>query len=309
MQSSTDTSVAPDGLARFIYQWLPEADVPVRGVVHISHGMAEHGARYARLAEVLTGAGLAVYANDHRGHGRTHPDEAHRGVFADKGGWELCVADLGAMVERARARHPGLPVVLMGHSMGSLFVQDYLGSHSAAVDAAVLSGTNGKPPAIATLGRVIARAERLRLGPKGKSKLIDAMTFQDFNKKFKPTRTGFDWLSRDEAEVDKYIADPDCGFLCSVQLWLELLDAVARFTSNAHQAGIRKDLPVYLFSGDKDPVGELGKSVESLADDYRKVGLTQVSCTLYPGARHETLNETVRAQVMSDLLAWLDRHI
>ena len=306
MQSSTATSRASDGLERFIYEWLPDPATAVRGVVHICHGMAEHAARYARLAEALTECGLAVYAHDHRGHGRTHPHEADRGFFADEGGWALCLSDVDDMVARARERHPEVPLVLMGHSMGSLFVQDYLGSHSTAVDAAVLSGTSGKPPAIATLGRFVARFERMRLGKEGTSGIIDAMSFQDFNKKFKPNRTGFDWLSRDEAEVDAYVADPACGYLCSVQLWIALLDAVKRFTSDDHQREIRNDLPVYLFAGDKDPVGENGRSVRALAADFEKAGLTDVTCKLYEDARHETLNEINRDEVTADLVAWLE---
>jgi alpha-beta hydrolase superfamily lysophospholipase len=309
MQSATDTSLASDGLARFIYSWLPDAGTPVRGVIHISHGMAEHAARYARLAESLTAAGLAVYAHDHRGHGRTSPEAADRGFFAASGGWALCVADLADMVARARALHPDVPLVLMGHSMGSLFAQDYLGEHSGDVDAAILSGTNGKPPFLATIGRLVARIERLRLGARGKSAIIDGLTFKDFNQKFKPNRTDYDWLSRDEAEVDTYIADPDSGYLCTVQLWLDLLDAVPRFTADRHQQKVRADLPIYLFAGDKDPVGAQGKSVAALARDYEKAGVTDVICKLYADARHETLNETNRDTVTADLLAWIEAHI
>lgn len=306
MQSSTEVSQSADGVDRFIYCWLPDGEV--RAAAHIAHGMAEHGARYARVAEALTAAGVAVYANDHRGHGKTHPDEG-RGYFADEDGWGKCVADLGDLVARAKEKHPDVPFILIGHSMGSMLVQDYLGSSSDQVDAVVLSGTSGKPPAIATVGRYIARLERWRLGPHGRSGIIDAMSFQDFNKNFKPNRTGFDWLSRDQAEVDTYVADPDSGFICSVQLWIDLLDNVPRFTSDDHQQGLRKDLPMYIFAGDKDPVGEMGKSVESLAADYRKAGLTEVTCTLYPDARHETLNETNRDEVTADLIAWIESRI
>ncbi|MEL6344759.1 MAG: alpha/beta hydrolase [Myxococcota bacterium] len=302
MQTSTTTLPAADGCPRFLYSWLPD-DAP-RAVVHIAHGMAEHAARYGRLAEALAAAGFAVYANDHRGHGQT-ASEAERGVFADEGGWSLVIADLRDFIENARAQHPDVPVVLMGHSMGSLMTQQYLYEHGDTIDAAVLSGTSGKPPAIATVGRYVARFERWRLGKRGRSKIIDALTFQDFNRKFKPNRTGFDWLSRDNAEVDKYIADPLSGFLVSVQLWIDVLDAITTFTRTENQQKIRKDLPIYIFAGDKDPVGEMGASVKRLERDYQAVGIQDVTCTLYPDARHETLNETNRDQVTADLIAWL----
>jgi alpha-beta hydrolase superfamily lysophospholipase len=306
MRASTTTLPAADGCQRFLYCWLPDGEP--RAALHIAHGMAEHAARYARVAEALTGAGYAVYANDHRGHGRTASKE-DLGFFAEEDGWAVVVADLRDFVAHIRAQHPGIPVALMGHSMGSLMAQQYLYEHGDTVDAAVLSGTNGKPPAIATLGRYIARFERMRLGRRGRSAVIDAMSFQDFNKKFKPNRTGFDWLSRDEVEVDKYVADPLCGFLCTIQLWIDLLDAIPVFTSDENQRRVRKDLPIYLFSGDRDPVGEMGKSVRSLADDYTAAGVTDVTCKLYEGARHETLNETCREEVTADLLAWLGAHL
>lgn len=306
MHTSTETLTADDGCQRFLYRWQPEG--PPRAVIHIAHGMAEHAARYHRLALVLTAAGFAVHANDHRGHGRTASEE-DRGFFADEGGWGLVVSDLRDFVAHARALHPGVPVILMGHSMGSLMLQQYLYEHGDTIDAAVLSSTNGKPPAIATAGRYVARFERWRLGKRGRSSVIDAMSFQDFNRKFKPNRTGFDWLSRDEAEVDAYIADPLCGFLCSVQLWIDLLDAAPVFTATANQQKIRSDLPIYLFAGDQDPVGEMGRSVRALAQDYAAAGIQDVTCRLYEGARHETLNETCRDEVTADLLAWLEVHV
>lgn len=305
MNTTTETLPAADGCPRFLYRWQPEA--PPRAVIHIAHGMAEHAGRYRRLAASLTAAGFAVHANDHRGHGRT-ASEADRGFFAAQDGWATVVADLRDLVAHARALHPGVPVVLMGHSMGSLMLQQYLYEHGDTIDAAVLSGTNGKPPAIATLGRYIARFERWRLGARGTSALIDKMSFQDFNRKFKPNRTDFDWLSRDETEVDKYVSDPLCGFLCSVQLWIDLLDAIPVFTATANQQKIRADLPLYVFSGDQDPVGEMGASVRALAADYEAVGIQDVTCRLYEGARHETLNDTCRDQVTADLIDWLEAH-
>jgi len=303
MQSSTTTLTTTDGHELFIYSWLPDA--PPVAAIYIAHGMAEHAARYARLARELTAAGFAVHANDHRGHGRTSPREEDRGFFAEKDGWARVVADIAEMIGWVRQQHPGLKVAFFGHSMGSQLGQDYLQRYNPTVDAAVFSGTTGKPPAIAALGRIIARAERLRLGKRGRSAIIDQMTFKDFNKKFGKTRTDFDWLSRDTAEVDAYIADPDCGFICSVQLWVELLDNLRLFTRDANQAKTPSDLPLYLFAGDRDPVGEMGRSVDALAEDYRRAGLTDVTLQLYPGARHETLNEINRDVVTRDLLSWL----
>lgn len=310
MQTTTDASTAADGTVRHVIDWCPDDGTPVRAALFIAHGMAEHGARYARLAERLTAAGYAVSAADHRGHGRTAEDLPARGIFAETNGWGAATQDLRDMVLRMRAAHPGVPLVLMGHSMGSLLCQQLLvdgGEAVAMLAGAVLSGTSGKPPVIAAIGRYVARFERWRLGPHGRSSIIHALTFQDFNNKFKPTRTDFDWLSRDPEAVDRYAADPDCGFQCSVQLWIDVLDAIPQFTADAAQARIRSDLPLLLFAGDRDPVGEMGRSVRSLESDLRRAGVADVTCTLYPDARHETLNETNREEVVHDLLTWLDR--
>lgn len=306
MKTSEHTSPAADACPRHVIVWLPDDRDPV-GVVHIAHGMAEHSARYARLAQALTAAGWAVQAADHRGHGKTAARHGQKGLFAKEDGWKLALGDLGDMLRRARKHWPNGPVVLLGHSMGSLMSQQLIADHPRLADACVLSGSQGKPPPIAALGRIIARIERLRLGPTGTSKLIDMMTFQDFNKKFAPNRTGFDWLSRDDAEVDAYVDDPDCGFMCSIQLWIDLLDALPALSSDESRARTRKDLPLYIFSGDKDPVGDMGRSVTSLAEDYRRAGLTDVTLKLYPDARHETLNETNREEVTADLVGWLER--
>lgn len=312
MQTSTEFSRASDGTLRHITDWAPAPGTPIRGAIQLAHGMAEYGARYHRVAAALTQSGFAVSAADHRGHGRTAEAGPDRGIFAELDGWGRTTDDLRDMILRQRARFPNVPLFLVGHSMGSLLSQQVLVAGGPAVDAlqgAVLSGTNGKPPFIASIGRLVARLERWRLGPRGLSPIIHALTFQDFNNQFKPVRTECDWLSRDNAEVDAYVADPDCGFRCSVQLWIDVLDAIPQFTADAAQARIRKNLPVYLFSGDKDPVGEKGRSVSRLAADLKKAGLTDVTCTLYPDGRHESLNEINRDAVTADLLAWLNAHV
>ena len=193
--------------------------------------------------------------------------------------------------------------MLFGHSMGSFLGRRFVADHSDALAGAIFSGSSGKPPPIAALGRLIARVERLRLGPRGKSALLNQMMFGDFNKSFKPARTAFDWLSRDPAEVDRYVADPLCGFPFSTQLTIDLLDALAALADPASLAPIRKDLPIYVFSGEKDPVGA---NIESLIDAMKSAGFSRLTTRIYPGARHETLNETNRDEVTRDLIAWFD---
>ena len=298
MRADTFRVKADDGAEFHTYRWLPD-DAP-RAIFQVAHGLAEHAARYARLARVLTAQGFGVYANDHRGHGQT-AGAGDLGLFAERDGWRKCIGDLWTLNRRISAEHSGSPIILLGHSMGSFMAQDFVADHSDAIAALVLSGSNGPPPAIAGVGRMIARIERLRLGARGRSALLQAMMFGEFNKRFKPARTEFDWLSRDPAEVDAYVADPLCGFEFTNQLAVDLLDALGPLLKPERLARIRKDLPVYIFSGSDDPVGA---NLQALADAYRTAGLTRVDMRLYSGARHETLNETNRDEVTSDLVAW-----
>ncbi|MCI0571979.1 MAG: alpha/beta hydrolase [Myxococcaceae bacterium] len=306
MHSSTSTVSVQDGHSVHLQRWAPATGTPVRGVMHLVHGMAEHAARYARLAGALTARGWVVYAHDQRGHGRTAAREEDLGFFAPRDGWNHLVRDLGELLARERSEHPGVPLVLLGHSMGSFVVQQFLSVQPELVDAAVLSASNGSPPLLAHAGRLVARLERARLGPRGRSKLLGALSFGEYNKAFAPTRTAFDWLSRDAAEVDLYVADPRCGFDCTTTAWVDLLDALPGLTGAGALARIPKDLPVYVFSGDRDPVGENGKGVRRLVEAYQRAGLRSVTLTLYPEGRHEMLNETNRDQVVSELLAWLE---
>jgi alpha-beta hydrolase superfamily lysophospholipase len=296
---------ADDDKRLFVHRFLPDEGTALRAVMHVAHGMAEHGARYARLAEALTKLGFAVYADDHRGHGKTAATDAELGHLGDEGGFARVLRDLTALLARHRSEHPDLPLVFMGHSMGSYFVQAYLLDGGEGLAAAVLSGTSGKPSLLASAGRLVARAERARLGPRGKSKLLGDLSFGAFNKAFAPTRTDFDWLSRDPAEVDAYVADPRCGFDVTTSTWVEVLDALAHNADPKRRAGLRKDLPIYVFSGSEDPVGERTHAVDRLLAAYKGAGLTRVAHRYYAGARHETLNETNRDEVTRDLVQWL----
>lgn len=298
---------ADDSVALFVYRFLPER--APRAVIQIVHGMAEHAGRYARTAEQLVNAGFAVYAADHRGHGRTAISSQELGFFAARHGWRRLVADVQCVQEHIAAEHPGVPRFVLGHSMGSMVVRDYLCRYAAASErlaGVVLSGTSGNASVQARLGRLVAYAERLRLGPRGKSALLDRLSTGSFNRRFEPARTTCDWLSRDALEVDKYVADRLCGFGLTVQGWIDLLDGIVRIEQQDNLRCMRKSMPLYLLSGDRDPVGGSTRGVRWLIARLRKLGVHDVTYRFYPDGRHEMFNETNRDEVHRDLIEWLD---
>jgi alpha-beta hydrolase superfamily lysophospholipase len=288
MEETTFAVRSGDGTDVFCYIWSPTG--PVRGIVQIAHGMGEHAARYRRVAEAVTGAGYVVYANDHRGHGRTAGSPDRYGELGP-GGWQALVDDLGAVGRIARSAHPGRRLALFGHSMGSFAVQQFLLDHSTDVDAVVLSGTSA--------GDVIAAA----IDPDAE------MDLSAFNAAFQPARTDFDWLTRDPDEVDRYVADAACGFGLNAAAGAALASALGPMGDPARLAHIRPELPILVFSGDADPIAGGGDLVRLVGERYRQAGVRDVTVTLYPGARHEILNETNRDEVTADLLSFLDRTI
>jgi alpha-beta hydrolase superfamily lysophospholipase len=304
MRETTYTHTADDGTEIFVYRWEPDDPSKVVAIAHVIHGMAEHAGRYARLAESLTAAGIRVTAHDHRGHGRTARDE-DVGHFGDDNGWTRVVSDARRLLRRAMDEAPGKPLVVIGHSMGSFVAQQLMYEVPDWLAAVVLSASSGKPSPLASAGRLVARAERRRLGPRGKSPVLRGLSFEAWNKAFKPNRTACDWLSRDEVEVDKYAADPRCGFDCTTTTWLELLDALAELSRPSNQAKVRKDLPVYIIAGSEDPVSERTKGLYQLLRAYGRAGLADVTHHFYQGARHEIFNETNRGEVTHELLVWL----
>ncbi len=296
---------AADGLVLRGFRWDP-AGAP-RAAVQIAHGMSEHALRYGELAELLAGRGYLVVAHDHRGHGRSVPAGEEPGHMADEDGWNKAVDDLHRVNQHLAAEAPGLLRIVIAHSMGSFLAQQLSYAHPEDAGALALSATNGKPPPIALAGRGIARIERMRLGKRGRSKLLDKLSFQDFNSHFRPTRTAFDWISRDERVVDGYVADPLCGFMVTTQTWIDMLDALPQLTKPENLARIPKELPIYAFAGERDPVGLFGKGLVRLVESYRQAWLTDVEHKLYPDARHEILFETNKDEVTRDLLRWMDR--
>ena len=302
MQSAPRSFAASDGGQLHLYVWRPEG--PVRGVVEIAHGMGEHALRYEVIASALCVAGYAVYAPDLRGHGRTSASDSLGDMGED--GWNRSVLDLREVNDLIAAEHPDVPRILLGHSMGSLLAQQYLSEHGESLSAAVLSGSTAGGGFMLRLSSGVARLERWRLGQKADSALLGSLLFGNFNRDFRPARTGSDWLSRDHEEVDEYVADPFCGFVLRVQSLIDMFRAVRLVGRKESISRIPKELPIYVFSGEEDPVHRKRKGLEKLLRQYQKAGLSRVSHRYYPEGRHEMFNETNRAEVVKDLLSWLD---
>jgi alpha-beta hydrolase superfamily lysophospholipase len=306
MRADHFTFTAEDWTPLFVYRWLPDNPDETKAVVHIAHGLAEHGGRYTRLAEWLTGHGYAVYCNDHRGHGQSVLKSEDLGHFADADGWNLLAHDLAQMCIEEKQAYEGLPIILLGHSMGALLAQRMVYEYPDLFDAVAMSGPNGKLDPLVNVGKLIAKFERTRLGARGRSKLINQLSFGGFNKHFPHAVTPFDWLSRDAQEVARYVNDAKCGFIATTQSWVDMLIGLPALHDPANHARIRRDLPLYLFGGHRDPVNDFGNGLERLVETYRNAGVRSIRHRLYPDARHEVFNETNRAEVFHDLLEWLD---
>ena len=274
-----------DGVTVAAYRWDP-ATAP-RSIAQITHGVGEHALRYAPLAEKLAAAGFVVYAHDHRGHGSSLRNGDEPGALG-AGGWADLVDDIGRMGEVARKAHPSLKLALIAHSMGSFATQQYLLDHSSDVDAVALSGT----ASIDLLEPALDLDAPMDLGM--------------FNAAFEPARTPFDWLSRDERQVDLYINDPQCGFGLDIAGGKEMFVSARQLADPDRVADMRPDLPVYITVGDMDPVNGQLALVQALVDRYEKAGLSDVTLKAYAGARHEVFNETNRDEVVDDLVDWLD---
>jgi len=293
---------AADGHRIPLRRWSPMSEP--RAVIQVLHGLAEHAGRYERFAGACVDAGYAVVAHDHRGHGEA---AARLGHFADRGGWDAVVSDALAVNESARALAAGRPLLLFGHSMGSYLAQSQLIRAPGSADALVLSGSTWPKRGEVRVGRLVAAiGSRLR-GPRATARLLGGMSFGAFNKRYAPNRTPFDWLSRDPAEVDRYVADPLCGAPSSHALWRDLLGGLLEISDPRALARIPADLPVLVTGGAEDPVGG-ARRLARLADVYRETGKTNVSLRLYPEGRHEMLNEINRDEFVADLLGWIAAH-
>lgn len=287
---------------------------PSRAVVQINHGLAEHGARYLRFADFLAERGIATWVHDHRGHGFTTAPDAPPRSFSLRerapedtaDGAAKVIADVVAVHDLIAGAHPGVPVVLFGHSMGGLIGLNVLSRHSERMAGAAIWNANFSAGLPGRLAQTILAWELFRLGSDIPSRMLPRLTFQTWAKQIPNRRTEFDWLSRDPAEVDKYVADPLCGWDASVSMWADVFKFIFGGADDRNLATIRRDLPINLVGGANDPATDGGKAVEHLAGRMRRIGFSNLTSTIYPETRHESLNEINRDRVMADFMHWLD---
>lgn len=295
---------SPSGAAINMRQQPAEGNA--RGIFLLSHGLGEHSLRYAPLARFLAARGYAVYGFDHRGHGLTTAPDAPLGRFAWRDGEARVLADLATVREKARAENPGLPVILFGHSMGGIIAARAAEAEPQAYAGLCVWNSHLDPGTAGRLAILLLKAERFFKGSDVPSRFGPLFTFDAWAKSIKDARTEFDWLSRDEAEVAKYIADPLCGFDCSVSLWIDLLGMALAGGALESLARLPKDLPVNLVGGGQDPATDKGSAMSWLAMRLKRLDIKNVHLTIYPDMRHETLNEFGREQAMSMLADWAD---
>ena len=284
-------------------EWLPEGQA--RAVLQISHGVSEYILRYEPFAEYLTARGFAVAGHDHLGHGQSVAEGSARLYFGPRGSWNWVVDDIDQRRNLAKAKFPQVPYFLMGHSMGSFLARTYLIRYPGAVDAAVIMGTGQMSPAIIAGGKAVAAEEAHRMGEDQTSSLVDKLAFGAYNKRFAPNRTGFDWLSLNQDNVDRYMADPLCGGNATIGLFREMLGGLSFIAKPENLKRMNLNIPVLFISGEMDPVGDCGKGVKRAFESFRKAGVRDVSLKLYPELRHEILNETCRETVYEDIYQWL----
>ena len=319
MAETTSWIDCDDGAKLFVRHWASGQGKP-SGTILIAHGMAEHSLRYRRFADALCAKGFDVWAADMRGHGKTADlsvNDAGKGGLlghcADNDGFFRVVSDLrilaGHIAEKTKAEHGQLPFFLFGHSWGSFVAQAFIEKYGTEfpLKGCILSGTRGPGGLKVITGAPFLALLALLKGTRRVSKIAVALTKGPNNKPFRPNRTPVDWLSRDEKEVDAYVADPLCGFECSSGFLRDMMKALVSMHKKKAIAMIDKNLPVYIFCGSADPVGDMGSSPTALVNAYRREGINDLEFVVYPEARHEALNETNRDEVTEDLINWLMR--
>lgn len=284
-------------------------DGEVRAILQISHGIAEHIDRYEDFMIFLAENGILSVGDDHLGHGKSYRDNTDKGFFAEKDGWKDVVADMHSLYEQMKADYPSVPYVLFGHSMGSFLTRTYMITYPDDYDLAILSGTGHQDKALVYGGSLISEIICRTQGARTIGDTLNKIAFGSYLSHIENPRTPFDWLSRDEQTVDRYIADENCGFTAKNGLYRDMMSGLKFLTNPANIAKMNKSKPVYFMSGEEDPVGDYGKGVERAYKAFCDAGCQDVTIRLYPGGRHEMLNEINRDAVYQDILSWIDSKI
>lgn len=284
-------------------------DTEPRAIVQIIHGIAEYIDRYDEFMSFLADNGIIAVGTDHLGHGKSIESEEQTGFFAYENGWDYAVRDEEVLRLAMHENYPELPIIVFGHSMGSFMARTLLIRYPDAFNAAIISGTGNQGSALVNGGLFMGNLVTGLKGAHHYSKFLNNLAFGSYNKIYENPKTEYDWLSRDEANVQKYIDDPLCGFIPTCSLFRDMMTGVKFITNKKNLTAMNKDMPVYFMSGDMDPVGECGKGVQKAYNNFLEAGMKDVSIKLYPGGRHEMLNEINKDEVYSDILTWLGSKI
>ncbi len=284
-------------------RWVPEGKIIC--IVQIVHGMAEYIERYEALAQYLGEKGILVTGDDHLGHGKSVGKEGAYGYFCDQDPATVVVRDVHRLKKITQEEYPGIPYVLLGHSMGSFILRNYLFKYGTGIQGAIICGTGSQPKLLVKFCRLIAGVQGIFLGQKHVAKMIDHLAFGSYNKKIPNAKTAFDWLCTDEKVVDAYMNDDLCGFTFTVNGFKTLFTLLDRLNQEENLNAMPKELPVHFIAGDMDPVGNYGEGVKKAYRDFEKAGMKKISLKLYAGGRHELLNEKNKQQVYEDIYPWI----
>lgn len=296
-----------NGIDISCYRWSNKSE-NTKGIIQIVHGMSEWAGRYDYLADKLTQEGYIVYAHDHSGHGKSVKNLDKLGFISKENRFYSMLDDIKMLNGIIKKENKELPVILFGHSMGSFLSQRYIQIYGDTIDAVILSGSNGKPKSFTKAGLVVSKIEMLIKGNDKRSRIMDKLSFGNFNNSFKNPKTNFDWLSSDEKEVDKYIKDEYCGFIYPTPFYYDLIRGLWDIHKDENLKKVKNlNIPIYIFSGDKDPVGYFGNGVINLYNQYKELGAKDISYKLYKNGRHEMLNEVNKNEVIEDIIIWIKK--
>lgn len=292
--------------------WIPDA--PPVCILQIVHGMAEYIDRYDRFAQRMGKEGILVVGEDHLGHGlsvtgKNGETDHPLGYFCRRDAATVVVRDVHRLKKTMQERYPGVPYLIMGHSMGSFITRNYLCRYGSGIDGAVIMGTGMQPRGMVKTAKVVAKLLGGLQGQKHVSRFMDKLAFGGYNKRIAEPKTAMDWLSRDEDEVRRYLEDPLCGFTFTLNGFATLFELIDRLYERENLSKMPVNLPVLFVAGDADPVGSYGAAVREVAESFRGLGMEQVECRLYPGMRHELVNETGREAVEEDILNWIKNRL